>query len=142
MKKILTAAVLAAAVFSAGFFWVQSRAQAQHDHHGADSEKQQMVYTCTPDNFTLTQDGDNYTLAASLETPTPGYSYEIIPVETRSGRIKAKLKLTGVDGMMMQVIGNIDISHTFEYAGMLHALSIAVDKDFNWGPDAVNCTHQ
>ncbi|MDP2204939.1 MAG: hypothetical protein Q8K65_01380 [Alphaproteobacteria bacterium] len=143
MKKIFIAAALAATLFAGGFFWSQSRAQAPHDHHdNSSSDKQELVYTCTPDHFTLTQNGDSYILAASLETPTPGYSYEIIPVETRSGRIKAKLKLRGVDGAMIQVIGNIDISHTFEYTGMLHALSIAVEKDFNWGPTDVNCTHQ
>ncbi|MFN7114096.1 MAG: hypothetical protein ACK4PK_07020 [Alphaproteobacteria bacterium] len=141
MKKVFMGAGLAAALFAGGFFWSQSRAEAQHDHHDS-ADKPQMVYTCTPDNFTLTQNGDNYTLAASMETPTPGYSYEIIPAEARSGRIKAKLKLSGVDGAMMQVIGNIDISHTFEYPGMLHALSITVEKDFNWGPTAVNCAHQ
>jgi len=141
MKKIILPAALLAAIFATGFFVAQNSAQAQHDDHGSD-QKQEMVYTCTPDNFTLIQSGDSYTLAASLETPTPGYSYEIIPVETRSGRIKAKLKLSGVDGAMIQVIGNIDISHTFEYTGMLHAISIKVEKDFNWGPTDINCTHQ
>lgn len=141
MKKFLLPAALLAVIFAAGFFVAQNSARAQHDDHSGD-QKQEMVYTCTPDSFTLTQSGDSYIFAASLETPTPGYSYEIIPVEARSGRIKAKLKLSGVDGAMIQVIGNIDISHTFEHIGMLHALSIAVEKDFNWGPTDVNCTHQ
>lgn len=142
MKNIFIVAALASAVLVAGFFMTQGKAQAQHDHHDETAEKQELVYTCTPDNFTLTQSGDSYILNASLETPTPGYSYEIIPVETRSGRIKAKLKLTAPEGVMITVIGNLDINHTFEYTGMLHALSIAVDKGFNWGPADVNCTHQ
>jgi hypothetical protein len=141
MKKIFIVAALAAIVFTAGFSLLQGNAQAQHDHHDS-GEKQDLVYTCTPDNFTLTQNGDSYILNAALETPTPGYSYEIVPVETRHGQIKAKLKLTAPEGVMITVIGNLDISHTFEYIGMLHALSIAVEKGFNWGPTAVNCTHQ
>ena len=140
MKHRLPAVLALCAVFAAGFLMMQPRAEAQHEHHDS-GEKLEMVYSCKPENFTLTQSGDSYTLAATIETPTPGYSYEIIPIETRNGRIRARLKLSGVDGAMIQVIGSLDISHTFEYSGMLHALSIAVEKDFNWGPTAISCTH-
>jgi hypothetical protein len=144
MQKNFPAALILAGVFAAGFFLAQNHAQAEHEHSGS-SAKPKMTYTCTPDAFSLTQSGNSYTLTASLEMPTPAYGYEIAAVETRNGRIKAVLKLSGGrDSMIIapQVISNVDLSHTFEHTGMLHALSVAVEKDFNWGPDAINCTHQ
>ncbi len=155
MKKFLIAALPFAAIFMATFFMMQPAAQAEHDGHaGHDhaatenaaaekpaTEKPVMAYTCDPADFTLTQDGDKYTLAATLDTPTPNFSYRIEDTADKNGRIKATLKLDAPEGMQLTVIDKIDISHTFEHAGMLHMLSLNVEKNFNWGPDSVNCTH-
>lgn len=142
MKKFLFAALPLSAIFAAGFFMLQPTAQAQHDAHDHDSkEKPVMAYTCAADGFTLTQNGDQYTLQGRIETPTPGFAHELQQTEDKNGRIKATLKLTAPEGMVVQVLDGIDINHTFEHDGMLHMLSIKVDADFNWAPAAFNCTH-
>lgn len=149
MKKSVLSAFTVAAAVAAGLMFLQtpSRAAPEEHHHethapAAAAEKKQLVYTCTPDSFTLTQDGDKYTLAATLETPTPNFSYSVYDAEEKNGRIKAKLTLTAPEGMQLTVIDKIDINHTFEHEGTLHALTMTVEKDFNWGPESVQCTHQ
>lgn len=170
MKKFLFTALPLAAIFGAAFFLMQPAAQAEQEHEGhaqhehnhgaaaetpaiaADmaaghaenapaSEKPVMAYTCDAPEFTLTQTGDSYVLNARIETPTPGFEYALEQTEDKNGRIKATLEINAPDGMIIQVIDAINISHTFEHAGMLHMLSIHVDKDFNWGPNTINCKH-
>jgi|GEM_PF-2060079 len=150
MKKSVFTAFTVAAAIAAGLTFLQTPSRAAHEehHHEAPAAevaapaKKQLVYSCTPDTFALTQDGDNYTLTATLETPTPNFSYGVYDAEEKNGRIKAKLTLTAPEGMQLTVIDKIDINHTFEYEGTLHALSVTVDKNFNWGPESVQCTHQ
>lgn len=162
MKKFLFTAVPLAAIFAAAFFVMQPAAQAEHDGHAHEhnhgtaetasaadtaadtstaSDKPTMAYTCDAPEFTLTQTGDSYVLNARLETPTPGFEYALEQTEDKNGRIKATLSINAPDGMVIQVIDAINISHTFEHTGMLHMLSIKVDKDFNWGPKTINCKH-
>jgi hypothetical protein len=154
-KKIFPTLGFAAAfafALSAGFLFMQNTAAAEHDHdHAAHSHaapaskkpagKTQLTYTCTPSEFTLTQDGDTYTLAATIDTPTPGFSYEIYDVQERRGIIHAKLKLSGPEGMALQVLDTLQINHAFTQEGTLHALQISLNKGFNWGPSMVDCTH-
>lgn len=156
MKKSVFTAFATAAVVVGGLMFLQTQARAAHDEHNhaeaapaTDAamaapvpSKPQLVYSCTPDSFKLTQDGDNYTLTTTLETPTPNYSYNVIDAEDKNGRIKATLQLLAPEGMQLTVIDKIDIMHTFEHEATLHALSMKVEKNFNWGPEAVNCTHQ
>lgn len=157
MKKFLFAALPLSAIFAAGFFMMQPTAQAEpeqvtaaHEHaQGAadtaaaasTSDKPVMAYTCDIPEFTLTQTGDSYVLNGRLETPTPGFEYTLAQTENKNGRIKATLEIKSPDGMVIQVIDAINISHTFEHTGMLHLLNIKLDKDFNWGPAAINCKH-
>lgn len=165
MKKFLLPALPLAAIFAAAFFMMQPAAQAEHDghahehaHDAADaapaadtsaetapdastSEKPVMAYTCDAPEFTLTQTGDSYVLNGRIETPTPGFEHSLTQTEDKNGRIKATLEIKSPDGMVIQVLDAINISHTFEHAGMLHLLNIKVDKDFNWGPKAINCKH-
>lgn len=148
MKKSVFTAFTVAAAVAAGLTFLQTPSRAAHEEHHHETaapaavKKKQLVYSCTPETFTLTQDGDKYTLAATLETPTPNFSYSVYDAEEKNGRIKAKLTLTAPEGMQLTVIDKIDINHTFEYEGTLHALSVTVDKNFNWGPESVQCTHQ
>ena len=168
MKKFLFTALPLAAIFAAAFFMMQPTAQAEpeqdtpahehssHEHaHGAadtapaadaaaatsTSDKPVMAYTCDAPEFTLTQTGDSYVLNGRLETPTPGFEHTLTQTEDKNGRIKATLEIKSPDGMVIQVIDAINISHTFEHTGMLHLLNIKLDKDFNWGPAAINCKH-
>lgn len=158
MKKSVFTAFAAAAAVVGGLMFLQTQAHAEHEeHHHAEAapaetaapdaamvapSKPQLIYSCTPDSFKLTQDGDNYTLTTTLETPTPNFSYNVIDAEDKNGRIKATLQLLAPEGMQLTVIDKIDIMHTFEHEATLHALSMKVEKNFNWGPEAVNCTHQ
>lgn len=159
MKKKLLSTLGFAAVFAfslgAGFMFMQNTSAAEHDHgHAAHNHadaatktttkpagKTQLTYTCTPSEFTLTQDGDTYTLAATIDTPTPGFTYEIYDVQERRGIIHAKLKLAGPEGIVIQVLDTLQINHSFTQEGTLHALKISLNKSFNWGPAMVDCTH-
>jgi hypothetical protein len=142
MKKFIFAALPLAALFGAAFLYLAPTAQAQFEEPEANPESYNLTYSCKPESFTLTQNGTSFTLQGRIETPTPGYSYEFTSFDAKFGRVKATLKLSGVDNAVIQVLDGIDVSHSFEHAGMLHALSIKVEKDFNWGPASISCSHQ
>lgn len=142
MKKFIFTALPLAVLMGAAFIYLSPAARAQFEEPDVNAESYNLTYTCKPDSFTLTQNGTSFVLQGRIETPTPGYSYEMASFDAKHGRVKATLKLTGVDNAVIQVLDGIDISHSFNHAGMLHALSIKVEKDFNWGPASISCSHQ
>jgi hypothetical protein len=97
------------------------------------------VFECTPDSFTLGVTNGGYHLEGTLEMPTPGFTYAVTGVqELRDGSLRGTLSLTQPEGMALQVIDRLSISHDFP-AQELSRLSLRVDRNFNWGPEEISC---
>lgn len=92
-------------------------------------------FSCTPASFTLTENDLGYILDGTLETPTPGYSYEI---EKDSGG-SFTLVLTAPEGMVIQVIDNLEISYRFSKEEVGDKLSVNIGKTFGWGEKNIVC---
>lgn len=91
-------------------------------------------FICTPDTFTLEEKDGAYVLSGTIETPTPGYSYEI--EKDGDGHV---LRLKAPEGIVIQVIGTLNILHTFTKADAGEGLTLRFDKSYNWGETAVSC---
>lgn len=93
-------------------------------------------YSCTPDSFTLTQDDVGaLKLTGSLETPSPNYTYTLTVDDN-----KHVLTLTTPSEAQLAVIDNIAIDSTIFNTDDNGDLTIAIKKEFNWGPDTITCT--
>lgn len=99
----------------------------------AAPEKRWAQYKCDPATLLLEQTKDGLRLYGALETPTPNYSYEILD---KDGPITLVMKSAG--GMSVMMIGTLEIDHVFEDKGQTQ-LDIAIEKDFNWGPERITC---
>lgn len=92
-------------------------------------------FSCTPASFTLTENDLGYVLNGTLETPTPGYSYEI---EKDSGG-NFTLVLTAPEGMVIQVIDQIEINYRFSKNELRDKLVVNIGKSFSWGEKSIEC---
>ena len=92
-------------------------------------------YACTPDGFTLSQDVGGLKLMGSLETPSPNYTYTLTVNDDKAH----VLTLTTPSEAQLAVIDNIAIDSTIFNTDDNGDLTIAVKKDFNWGPDTITC---
>lgn len=92
-------------------------------------------YACTPEGFTLRREGENYVLRGTLETPTPGYAYEI----SKNDDGIYVLSLTAPEGVMIQIIGSIGIEHAFAREEVEGDFTVNIGKSFNWGDKAIVC---
>lgn len=92
-------------------------------------------YTCTPESFTLKSVEDTYVLHGTLETPTPGYTYKI---EKNNDDIYV-LNLNAPEGLMIQVIDSIEVTHTFTREEIHGDFTVNIGKSFNWGDKAIVC---
>ena len=85
-------------------------------------------------------DNKNYIIINGiLETPTPGYKYQMSLEDSEGGLQNIKLKLISPGGMGLAVIDKISISERFEVQNSFNRVTIEVDKNFNWGPKVINC---
>lgn len=91
-------------------------------------------YSCTPDSFTLMQDVGGLKLVGTLETPSPNYTYTLTVDDN-----KHVLTLTTPSEAQLTVIDNIAIDSTIFNTDENGDLTIAIKKDFNWGPDTITC---
>ncbi len=74
-----------------------------------------------------------------LETPSPGYSYEIRLGELANDVQNINLKLIAPNAFASAVIDKISISERFESPMKIRNIAIIVEKDFGWGPKVINC---
>ncbi len=97
-------------------------------------------FVCTP-GFTLEKTDVGYKLSGKLETPTPGFGYDISDVEEmRDGMLAGILQLTGPGGAVVQVIDSIAISYDIQRDAELSRLTLTIEKQFNWGPSNITCS--
>jgi hypothetical protein len=98
-------------------------------------------FVCTP-GFTMTKTDTGYKLSGTLDTPTPGYAYDIGEAEeTGPGTLTAALRLTGPDGMVAAVIDSLYINYEFQREDEFSRLTLAIEKQFNWGPGSITCSY-
>jgi hypothetical protein len=96
------------------------------------------AFAYTPEGFALAEETAGLRLTGGIETPTPGYRYEILNVEPAGdGGLHGVLRLTGPDGAVIQVISSLAIDYVFPQPA--DSLSLSVEKQFNWGPDVIEC---
>lgn len=83
-----------------------------------------------------TEDPDHITvrLYGTLETPTPGYSYD-----AQQAGSEVMLTLTRPTGMVIQVLDKIEIDESFTLLATTKALTVKLNKTYNWGPDGITC---
>jgi|GEM_PF-1977943 len=112
---------------------------AQSTKAAASDANKYGVFTCTPDNFTLTSTADGYHLHGTIDTPTPGYGYTPARIDETPDAADMVFELRGPQGMVMQVIGKMAIDHMYVRDGSMQALTVRLDKAFNWGPDTIVC---
>lgn len=99
-------------------------------------------YLCTP-GFTLIRDTGGLRLAGDIETPTPGFSYEVTDVEEMEpGRLAGILRLTDAGGAVIQVISSLHVEYLLPQDEPPQRLTLTVDKAYNWGPASITCTKQ
>ena len=93
-------------------------------------------------------DGKSYTLINGwLETPSPGYSYEIKFGDLVNDVQNISLKLITpmadtlavIDADTLAVIDKVSVSERFESPKKIGNIVISIEKDFNWGPEIINC---
>lgn len=86
-------------------------------------------------------DGKSYTLLNGwLETPSPGYSYEIKFGDLVNDVQNISLKLITPIGGTLTVIDKVSVSERFESPRKIGNIVISIEKDFNWGPEIINCS--
>lgn len=96
-------------------------------------------FTCKPDGFSLDHFGSLWRLTGALEVPTPGYAYEFQPPKTaRSDLLQVPLKLTPPDGIAPAMIAKLPVQYSFTADDLLR-LTVSINRDFNWGPDVIDC---
>lgn len=85
-------------------------------------------------------DGKSYILIDGwLETPSPGYNYEIELENITNNIQNINLKLVTPSGSTLSVIDKISISERFAPTKKIEKIIINIEKDFNWGPKIINC---
>lgn len=103
------------------------------------AENKYGVFTCTPENFTLTSTADGYHLHGTLETPTPGYGYTPARIDETPDAADMVFELRAPQGTVIQVIGKMEIDHMYVRDGSMQTMTVRLDKSFNWGPDEIIC---
>ena len=94
------------------------------------------AYSCTPDTFDLTVDDTGVLkLTGSLETPSPNFTYALT-VDDNNAHV---LTLTTPGDAQLAVIDNINIDNSIFNLDENGGLTVAIKKDFNWGPDKITC---
>lgn len=97
------------------------------------------VFDCT-EGFTLVKTEAGYQFKGKLETPTPGYKWEIEGfTERRDGDLHGVLALSAPEGMALTVIDTMEISYDIPREQQISYLRLGVKKSFNWGPDQISC---
>ena len=85
-------------------------------------------------------DGKGYILLSGwLETPSSGYNYAIKFGELANEVQNINLKLIAPEGEAGSMIDKISISERFESPKKIQSIVITIEKDFNWGPEVINC---
>lgn len=104
---------------------------------------------CDPNTFSVSRTivdprHYSYEIRGALETPTPGYAYELTR-DIPAGEIDPlvhhlRLKLTAPQGVVIQVIGALEIDETMILPDIkTERVVIAIDKTFGWGPEKITC---
>lgn len=101
-------------------------------HNDSDTSRN---YACD-EGFLLERTENGLRLSGRMQTPTPGYSSEIIV--HGDGNVSLRI-YSPKTGAMIQMIDTFDFSHVFDVPMDKEKLVISIDKDFAWGPDSVTC---
>ena len=106
------------------------------------------TYTCDPASFKLTQTslldtGAQYELTGRLDMPTPGYSYSFTPQPSLTADHHVyTLQFTKPDGMAVQMIDTLEISHRFNAVPYLQDVQVMLKNQANWHPKTISCQVQ
>lgn len=131
MRALLLLAVLASAPAQARVMLAPQDREPRPVNSG--------IFTCN-EGFTLVKTDTGYRLSGRLDTPTPGYKWEVGEInENRDGALYGSLSLTAPEGVALTVIDSIEITHDIPRGQQLAYLRLNVKKSFNWGPDEISC---
>ncbi len=99
-------------------------------------------FTCDPPEFTLVRNDQGLHLHATLEVPTPGYTYNfsVDDGDAKGGILVANINLQTPEAATAQVISTITIDRQISATTDIHTLNISIDKEFNWGPEKASCS--
>lgn len=99
-------------------------------------------FVCQPDSFNAAVERKQLHLDGELRVPTPGYSYRLSQ-GNRSGKThQFHVVLYPPKGPAPTVIDSLRIEGEFEVAAPIRKIQVAVEKDFNWGPDRIVCERE
>jgi len=94
---------------------------------------------CQPDSFSAGLRNQRLHLDGGLRVPTPGYSYQLSQGSRSEETQQFHLVLYPPKGPAPSVIGSVEIEGKFEIPAPIQKIEIAIEKDFNWGPDRIVC---
>jgi hypothetical protein len=109
--------------------------------------------TCDPAGFRMSRvavpgpastTAYQYRMTGTLQVPTPGYGYALLPGTRRSASgllvHHLRLVLTPPAGMTMQVISELTIDTGFQLPHPdAERVIVSIEKPFDWGPGQIVC---
>ncbi len=116
-------------------------------------EERAEYMACDPNTFSMSRSivdpreralRYSYAIHGALDTPTPGYGYELtrdFPAGENNPLVQhLRLKLTAPEGIVTQVIGTVEIDETTILPNInTERVVITIEKSFNWGPEKITC---
>lgn len=88
----------------------------------------------------MTKTEDGYLFSGKIETPTPGYRYDISDVrDIGEVTVSGTLRLTPPDGMVIQVLDSMEISYALPREAPLQKFTLNIEKSFGWGASSLTC---
>jgi len=97
-------------------------------------------FTCS-EGFTLDKTTAGLHLHGQLAMPTPGYRYTFDQDDDQptSGAVTGSLELDAPKDAALEVVSPLDIDLNMQTEGDVQLLTVAIDKEFDWGPDKITC---
>ena len=99
-------------------------------------------FTCDPPEFTLVRTDKGLHLHATLEVPTPGYSYNFSTDDSdaQGGILAVNINLQTPEAATSQVISTLTVDRQIATTADINTVNISIDKEFDWGPEKASCS--
>ena len=81
-------------------------------------------------------------LHATLEVPTPGYSYNFSTDDSdaQGGILAVNINLQTPEAATSQVISTLTVDRQIATTADINTVNISIDKEFDWGPEKASCS--
>lgn len=104
------------------------------------SPRPEKVFICTPDAFTLKVQKRTALLTGSIKTPSPGYTYKMIPSRQDTfGVLASTLIINKPEETVLQNDDKIDLDYEFTFQRELLLLYISIQKPFPGELVSISC---